>query len=122
MRLKFGLIVICLSCCTLPLPAQKTKKVKVPPKDPQDQIEVVGHVTLSGGAVKRFLPTNHYSSYYLYVEHESGNSVTLFDVTRANNPLMLASIPLPAGSGASSLFAVAGTSGLIAAEQRPAPP
>jgi hypothetical protein len=113
MRLKLGMIAICFGVVTMPLLAQKAKKVKATPKDPQDQIEIVGHVALGGGSVKRFLPTQHYSSYYLYVEHQTGNSVTLLDVTRPTDPLVLASIPLPTTGGSASLFAVAGTSGLI---------
>ncbi len=126
MRLRFGIVFMCLSSATLPLlaqkSAQKVKKVKTAPKNPQDQIELVGHVALSSGPVKRFLPTRHYSSYYLYIEHQSGNTVTLLDVTRPEEPVVLANIPLPSGSGSASLLAVAGTSGLITDEQSPAQP
>ena len=96
------------------LPAQqKVKKPKVPTKDPQDSIDVVAHIPASGGSITRFLTTRHYSSYYLYAEHESGHGVTLVDVTRANRPRVLADMPSSVVGGSDSLAAVAGTAALV---------
>jgi hypothetical protein len=90
----------------------KDKKMKAPPKDPQDEIAVVGHIPLTDGPVKRFLTTQHYSSYYLYAEHAAGKNVTLIDVTKADRPVVLADVLYPS-DGAASLFSVAGTAALV---------
>ncbi|HTS75634.1 MAG TPA: hypothetical protein VMG40_05490 [Bryobacteraceae bacterium] len=96
-------------------------KDKKKPKQPQDAIEVVGHVPGIGGAVTGFLPTQHYSSQYLYVEH--GAAVTMLDVTRANRPLVLADVAYPPQENASaSLFAVAGTAALVTEQRGAADP
>jgi hypothetical protein len=94
----------------------KDKKKNPAPKDPQDTIEVVGHIPPIGGAVTRFLSTHHYSSYYLYVEHESGKDVTLIDVSKTTQPVVLADIPSAPNGGSASLFAVAGTAALLTEE------
>jgi len=94
----------------------KDKKKTTPPKDPQDAIEVVGHIPPAGGAVTRFLSTQHYSSYYLYVEHEGGRSVTLVDVSKTAQPVVLAEIPSALNGGAGSLFVVAGTAALLSGQ------
>src|SRR5690349_24204901 len=49
-------------------------KKKAPTKDSQDAIEVVGHIPATSGTVTRFLNTQHFSSYYLYVVHEGGKN------------------------------------------------
>ena len=113
MRSKSLIMMLCMASAAVPLLAQKTKKLKTPAK-PKDQIEVVGHVRLNSGVVKRFFPTKHYSSYYLYIEYESGDVVTLLDVTQARAPVVLADIPIARGGGAATLVAAAGTSGLVA--------
>jgi hypothetical protein len=92
----------------------KDKKVKAPPPDPQDEIVVVGHVPLTDGAVKRFVATQHYSKYYLYVEHDAGKNVTLIDVTKPERPSVLADVAYPSNGDSGSLFAVAGTAALVA--------
>jgi hypothetical protein len=99
----------------------KDKKKKSPQKDPQDAIEVVGHVPPVGGSVTRFLSTQHYSSYYLYVEHDDGKIVTLIDVSKTTQPMVLADIPSAPNGGSGSLFAVTGTAALIT-EQPANPP
>ena len=99
----------------------KDKKKKSPPKDPQDAIEVVGHIPPVGGAVTRFLSTPHYSSHYLYVEHDGGKDITLIDVSKTTQPMVLADIPSAPNGGSGSLFAVTGTAALIA-EQPSNPP
>jgi hypothetical protein len=90
----------------------KNKKTKAAPKDPQDAIEVVGHIAATDGPVTRFLVTPHYSSYYLYAEHEGGKNVTVVDITNAAKPKVLSDVSYPTG-GAASLFAVTGTAALI---------
>jgi hypothetical protein len=86
----------------------KNKQPKAP--DAKDEIEVVGHVPLTGGPVKRFLSTQHYSSYYLYAERENGGNVTLIDITKTNQPAVLADM----ASG--NLTMVAGTAAVVGSE------
>jgi hypothetical protein len=86
----------------------KDKKPKAP--DAKDQIEVVGHIPLTGGPVKRFLSTQHYSSYYLYAERENGGAATLIDITKTNQPAVLGDM----ASG--NLTMVAGTAALVSSE------
>ena len=64
----------------------------------------------------RFLTTQHYSSYYLYAEHGAGKNVTLIDVTKTNQPFVLANVPYASGSGSESLTVVAGTAALVTSE------
>jgi len=90
-------------------------KNKKPKEDPKDQIEVVGHVALASGAVKRFIATQHYSSYYLYAEHADGK-LTLIDVTKESEPLVLADAVSAPNADSLSLSAVAGTAALISSE------
>jgi hypothetical protein len=85
----------------------KDKKPKAP--DPKDQIEVVGHIPLTGGPVKRFLSTQHYSNYYLYAERENGGNATLIDITKTDQPAVL-------GDMAGNLTMVAGTAALVSNE------
>jgi hypothetical protein len=94
----------------------KDKKPKTSPQDPKDAIEVVGHIPLTDGPVTRFLTTQHYSSYYLYAEHGAGKNVTLIDVTKTNQPLVLANVPYASGSGSENLSMVAGTAALVTSE------
>jgi hypothetical protein len=92
----------------------KDKKPKAP--DPKDEIEVVGHIPLTGGPVRRFLATQHYSSYYLYAEHEAGGNATLIDVTKTSQPAVLADVAYAPKSGSGSLTVVAGTAALVRSE------
>jgi hypothetical protein len=91
----------------------KDKKVKASPKEPQDAIEVVGHIPLTDGSVMRFLTTQHYSSYYLYAEHDASNGVTLIDVTKPTRPSVLGDVAYAPNGGSGSLFAVEGTAALV---------
>ena len=91
----------------------KDKKVKAPKKEPQDQIEVVGHLVVANGQVTRFITTRHYSSFYLYVEYAASKTVTLVDMTRAAQPAVLADVSYPAGEGNAALFSVAGTAAIV---------
>jgi hypothetical protein len=94
----------------------KDKKTKAPPSPPKDEIEVVGHIPLVGGPVTRFQSTQHYSSYYLYAEHDSGKSVTLIDVTKAAKPSVLTDVSYSPGGASESLLVVAGTAALVNSE------
>jgi hypothetical protein len=88
-------------------------KDKVKPPVPKDEIQVIGHVPVSDGPIIRFLPTQHYSSYYLYAEHASGKNATLIDITAAAHPAVLAEVAYPSEGGANSLSVVAGTAALL---------
>jgi hypothetical protein len=109
------LIPFCILAMAIPPSVQaKDKKAKAASKDPQDSIEVVAHIPSTSGPITHFLATQHYSSSYLYAEHESGKNVTLIDITKTAQPVVLSDVAYPAGDGSASLFAVAGTSALIA--------
>ena len=114
--MAFGLLVLSLGV------QAKDKKPKVAPKEPQDEIEVVGHIPLTNGPIRRFIATQHYSSTYLYAEHDAGKGVTLIDVTKVTKPTVLADVAYPSSGGSGSLFAVAGTAVLVTEEQGAAPP
>ena len=114
--MAFGLLVLSIAV------QAKDKKPKVAPKQPQDEIEVVGHIPLTSGPVRRFLSTQHYSSSYLYAEHDAGQGVTLIDVTKVSKPAVLADVAYPSSGGSGSLFAVAGTAVLVSEEQGVATP
>jgi hypothetical protein len=106
-----------------PAAEAKDKKKKSAPREPQDSIEVVGHIPLANTPVTGFLPTQHYSSDYLYVEHGNGKDVTLLDVTNANQPTVLADVAYPSNPrSAESLFAVAGTAALTTEQAGAAAP
>jgi hypothetical protein len=98
----------------------KNKKPKTPPPAPKDEIQVVGHIPLIGGPVRRFLATQHYSSYYLYAEHEADGKVTLVDVTNVSRPAVLADMAYTPGNDSGSLTVVAGTAALVSSETAPA--
>jgi hypothetical protein len=112
----FGLLVLSIAV------QAKDKKPKVAPKEPQDEIEVVGHIPLTNGPVRRFIATQHYSRTYLYAEYDAGKGVTLIDVTKVTKPTVLADVAYPSTGGSGSLFAVAGTAVLVTEEQGAAPP
>jgi hypothetical protein len=92
----------------------KDKKPKAP--GPKDEIEVVGHIPLTNGPVRRFLATQHFSSYYLYAERDPGQATTLIDVTKTNQPSVLADVAYAPNSGSDSLTLVAGTAALVSSE------
>ena len=94
----------------------KNKKPKDP--DPKDEIEVVGHIPLTDGPVKRFIATQHYSSYYLYAEHADGK-LTLIDVTKENEPVVLGDVTSAPSATSGSLAAVAGTAALVSSGPAP---
>lgn len=121
---RVSLYALVAGVITLPLAVQaKDRKVKPAAQDPQDAIEVAGHIPPTSGPVTRFLVTQHYSSYYLYAEHGAGNNVTLIDVTKTGRPAVLADVSYPSGGGSDSLVAVAGTAALVSeAQGSPTPP
>jgi hypothetical protein len=103
-----------LGAITLPPGAQaKNKKAKPAPKDEQDSIQVVAHIPPENGPITRFLATQHYSSYYLYAEHQTGQGVTLIDITKADRPSVLSDIPSVLPGSTDSLAVVAGTAALV---------
>jgi len=123
MRLLSNSLVLVVGLLALSTAVQaKNKKVKTPPKEPQDEIEVVGRIPLTIGPVRRFLTTQHYSSYYLYVEYAASKSVTLINVTKATQPSVLAYVSYPSNGGSASLFTVAGTAALVTEELGAAAP
>jgi hypothetical protein len=96
--------------------AAANAKNKKAPDVAKDEIAVVGHIPLTGGPVKRFLETQHYSSFYLYAEHEAGGSATLIDVTKTSHPAVLADVAYAPSSGSGSVSVVAGTAALVTSE------
>jgi len=98
-------------------PTANAKNNRAPAPAPKDEIEVVGHIPLTDGPVTRFLSTQHYSSYYLYAEHDAGRTVMLIDVTKTSRPSVLADVSYPSNSGSDSLAVVAGTAALVTSEQ-----
>lgn len=115
--MRMPLFVLFAGVITLAsLASAKDKKLKAAPVDPKDAIEVVGHIPLTDGPVTRFLTTQHHSSYYLYAEHGAGKNVTLIDVTKTDQPLVLANVPYASSNGSESLSMVAGTAALVTSE------
>lgn len=108
-------LVLAVFFLFLPAVHGKNRKPKTPPPAPQDTIEVVGHITV--GHVSRFLPTRHYSRYYLYAERDGGKNITLIDVTKASQPSVLADMSYASsGSSQSKIVVVAGTAALVSSE------
>jgi hypothetical protein len=121
MRLPSKCFVLFTGLLLLSIAVQaKTKKLKAAPKDPQDEITVVGRIPLKTGSITRFTTTQHYSSRYLYAERDSGKSVMIIDVTRVERPTVLADVPYPSTNASASLFAVAGTAVVVTDDQAPA--
>jgi hypothetical protein len=106
-------VLLAVSTTLAPSVSARNKKAEPAPKD---EIEVVGHIPLTGGPVRRFQATQHYSSYYLYAEHEAGGSATLIDVTKTNQPAVLADVAYPPNGGSSNLTVVTGTAALVSSE------
>jgi hypothetical protein len=109
----FLLLIVGLMMFT---PSVSARNKKVPLPAPKDEIEVVGHVPLTDGPVRRFLSTQHYNSYYLYAEHDAGKNLTLIDVTKTNQPSVLADVAYAPNGSAGSLSLVAGTAALVTTE------
>jgi hypothetical protein len=111
MRIKIAVIALALTVVSA------NARDKHPKPEPQDAIEIVAHVPLTSGPVRRFLTTQHFSRTYLYAEHNAGENVTLIDVTKATHPVVLADVSYGAQGNSDSLFAVTGTAALVVAGQ-----
>jgi len=111
--------LICIAFLVVAIPAIHAKDKKPKPKEPQDDIDVVAHIPLTSGPVRRFLTTQHYSSQYLYVEHDAGKSVTLVDITKASQPSVLAEVAYPTGAASGNLVVVTGTAALVTNQPGP---
>lgn len=85
-------------------------KHKQPNASAQDQISVSGHVVVSGGPILRFIATQHYDRTYIYAERAPGQPVTILDVTKPVQPVIVSEFD--ASSGATNLVVVAGTAAL----------
>ncbi len=99
-------------------------KDKHPKPENKDQIVVDAHLPVAGGPITRFVATHHYDRLYVYAERESGQTVTLLDVTQPAKPQILSEVAFPQ-SGAVNLLTVAGTAALssdVKAEIKPATP
>ncbi len=91
----------------------KDKKAIRQDTAPKDAIEVLGQVPVTTGPITRFLVTRHYSSLYVYAEHEGGK-LTLIDATNASAPIVLTDVAFAPGTG--TLTWVAGTAALVGTE------
>jgi hypothetical protein len=108
---KSTIVFLLLACAAASY--GKDKNPKKQDDSSQDSITVVAHIPSTGGAVTRFISTQHYSRAYVYAEHESGKTLTLIDITNASKPLVLADVSYPDASAAASLVAAAGTAALV---------
>jgi hypothetical protein len=111
-RHKHFFLVIFLG---LILPATMPAKLKNKhPKQesPQDQIQVVAHLALTG-RVNHFLMTKHYSRDYLYIEYEAGKTVALIDTTNPEHPAVLADVAYPPNTNSDALLTVTGNAALV---------
>lgn len=93
----------------IPAAIAKDKKSK---ESDKDEIQVAGHVAVTGGPVRRFLLTEHYSRAYLYAERDGGRAITLLDVTQASQPFVIADVS-SAPANANNLMLAAGTAALV---------
>ncbi|MGC2660975.1 MAG: hypothetical protein WA324_23725 [Bryobacteraceae bacterium] len=88
-------------------------KDKRPKPAPQDQIQIIAHIPAAGDNIVGFLTTRHYEQNYLYAEHQSGNGLTLIDITDLKNPTIVAQMSEPV-AGVDNLVAAAGNVALVA--------
>lgn len=113
-RSSLSALTILALCAAVSFAGGKDKKSKSA-ADPQDEIQVVGHIAVTGGPITNFLVTPHYSSYYLYAERGTGRPVMLLDVTKPDKPLVLGDVAY-ASAGGGNLTLVAGTAALVSSE------
>ena len=107
-----------LACFLAVAPATEAKNKKAASSSPKDEIAVAGHIAVTGGPVRSFLATQHYGSFYLYAQRDTGGTVTLIDVTKTGQPAILGEIASAPDNG-STLAVVAGTSALAVSEAAP---
>jgi hypothetical protein len=84
----------------------------------QDQIQVASHISVSKSPVTSLMATEHYSRYYLYVEHAGDRSVTLIDVTNIAAPKVIGEFSYPKDAR-DGLVSVAGTAAVVEDETGP---
>lgn len=87
----------------------------------RDEIQVIGHIAIAGPTTQ-LLPTQHFSSFYLYAEHGPGKALTLINVTKASDPTVVDVLAYPADDSSGNLIAVAGMAGLAVDRQAPSKP
>jgi len=87
-----------------------------------DRIEVIAHIPLSGSPVVHLTTGIHWRRNYLYLDHGTGSSVTVFDVTHPAAPTRAAALDIATQGANGDVSAVVGTAVLVASEERPAAP
>jgi hypothetical protein len=120
-RLSLSLFAVGWLVSITAIHAATPRHAKTKPNPPADEIQVVGHIVVSG-PITQLLPTQHFSSYYLYAQHGRGKAVTLIDVTKPAEPSVVADLPCPQDGLSSNLIAVAGTAALAAEHLGPSAP
>jgi hypothetical protein len=106
---KKNIVLLMAVAVLIPPAVAKDRKSKDSAKD---EIQVIGHVQLPNGPVRRFLLTDHYSSVYLYAERDAGKNVTLIDVTKPSRPSVIADLA-NAGGDSGNLTLATGTAALV---------
>jgi hypothetical protein len=91
-------------------------QAKVRPSPPKDEIELFGHIPLVGLPVSRLMSTQHFSSYYLYAEHDAAANVTLVDITKIRRSSVLADVAYSPEGNTENLLVGAGTASLVNSE------
>jgi hypothetical protein len=102
----FSFALLLLAVTNFPL-AARSKKATPPP--PQDQIEILANVPVSGDPITRFTVTQHYNRDYLYAEHSSQKTLTLVDITDPRHPQLVADLDM----ASASLLTAAGDAALV---------
>ena len=98
-----------------PMSAKDKKK---PASPPQDEITVEAHLANTGGPIVRFVATRHYSRSYVYAERGPDRPVTLLDITKPSQPVVVSQ--MDALSGTTGLVVVAGTAAISTTAPIPA--
>ncbi len=117
MPYRSSLLILLGATILVPLSAKNKK----PKPQPKDEIQVVAHIPLTNGPVKRFFSTEHYSSYYVYAEHANGGNLTLIDVSKTTQPKVLAEVAYGSAPD-QGLSLVAGTAAMVTNEPVAAAP
>jgi hypothetical protein len=80
---------------------------------PQEQIEVVAHIPAGSAVITRLDTVEQNRRNYIYAEHETGQELTLVDVTQPDRPALLL--------GEQRLLAMNGDAALVTAPQSALP-